>query len=220
MAFPTTLVLDDFNRGDEGPPPSSAWEAANPSFPTDGIVVATNEAAAETAATDCMAMWIAPFGPHVEVFVDIPVRGPSDGTVYVVAAQNIVADFDGYTAALFGSAAIGNNGEGDRLSLRRWDNGSTTEIGRGLLTWSNGDAVGLRRRNDQVEGWYKPSGGVWQQRATAIDATYHPPLTQLGVLIPDTDTAGVTRLDNFGGGVSTPEAADLIWFPPGGDIAE
>ena len=25
MAFPTTGILDDFNRGNEGPPPSANW---------------------------------------------------------------------------------------------------------------------------------------------------------------------------------------------------
>jgi len=212
MAFPTTPVLDDFIRGDEGPPPSASWE--NTLFPsTGGMVVLTNQLAKESAIR-CSAFWITPPGLNYELFATVATR-PADGSdADLNVARNSAADYDGYLVRLHRDD-VG----GDLFELRRWDNGSSALLDTVGVTFADGDALGLRRIGAALEGWYKPAAGAWTQLLSASDATYQIATAQLGLLI-NVDAAQLIRVEDFGGGPAVLESADLIWFPPVGAIVE
>ncbi len=222
MPFPTTPILDDFNRADEGPPPSASWElVADTAF---GLIVLSNQIKREIDTTTAAQAWIAPFGNDAEVYVDIPARSEPEGFTYANIIHNEAGNLDGYLLAIVGAdSSISVSGTDDEVQLRRWDNSSSSLISSlSIPAWSDGDAIGLRRVGDRLDGWYKPVGGNWTRILVAIDATYDLSVDgQIAVMVgPFSGTDTLWRGDNFGGGSIQPEAADLMWFPPGGDIVE
>ena len=96
MAFPESSILDNFNRGDEGPPLSANWTEAG--YAAAGLKVDTNEAAPETAGS-CIEYWNpATFGPACECYVTyskvIPV-GSKCGVLTRLQSPD-TAETDGY----------------------------------------------------------------------------------------------------------------------------
>ena len=75
MAFPESSILDNFNRGDEGPPLSSDWTEMG--HVSDGLEVVSNEAEGETGfSAACTEYWNpATFGPACEAYVTISDMG-------------------------------------------------------------------------------------------------------------------------------------------------
>lgn len=68
-AFPDTPVLDDFNRPDEGPPPSAAWVNAV-AFPGQlGVIVRDNRAQGPNIDHSHSSSWNTLFAPDQEVHV-------------------------------------------------------------------------------------------------------------------------------------------------------
>jgi hypothetical protein len=64
MAFPSTPILDDFNRSNEGPPPSSNWTSIY-----NGHVVASNHIRGYVYNDNNVSMWNAStFGPNIEAY--------------------------------------------------------------------------------------------------------------------------------------------------------
>lgn len=85
MAFPTTPILDNFNRGDEGPPPSANWTTVT--WSDGGLKVLSNAAVPEATTTgDYIIYWNAStFGPNLEARFTI--------VDYVITANVSYAEF-------------------------------------------------------------------------------------------------------------------------------
>src|SRR5688572_22948208 len=67
-SFPCTSLLDDFNRTNEGPPPSANWTTGVDGS-TGGFAVSSNTAVAQDGSFSS-AYWNATtFGPDTEVYV-------------------------------------------------------------------------------------------------------------------------------------------------------
>jgi len=67
--FPTTGLLDDFNRANVGPPPSASWTT----YGTSGLLVDTQQVALSGVGVERGAYWNAStFGPNIEVYVTCP----------------------------------------------------------------------------------------------------------------------------------------------------
>ncbi len=74
--FPTVSLRDDFNRANEGPPPSSSWVTSNGT----GVSVASNIARGSGAGFDA-ATWNTSFGPDMEAELEIA-QVPTDGVYH------------------------------------------------------------------------------------------------------------------------------------------
>ncbi len=192
-----TGILDDFNRPNEGPPPSSDWEAGL--FFTSGFEVLSNEAAG-LFAQDGSNLWNTFSALNdLEVYVTCATRCDDLDRFSVEIVQNDAVDYDGYTARL-----DRNDSTGDVFQLRRWDNGSTSAGGAldsAVVDFQDGDAIGMRRVGTQLEGWYRPVGGNWRLLLTATDATYLTIPLKIGIWADNQVSGTPLRLDDFGGGI-------------------
>ncbi|KKL92143.1 hypothetical protein LCGC14_1887670 [marine sediment metagenome] len=143
MAFPTTGLLDDFNRGNEGPPPSADWTTL-----VEGHKVVSNECQSNnTSASQNVSMWDTnTFGPDCEVFISIPTLPDFRVEVALRTTTLVLGTHDGYRV----SADMGNNG----IEIRRVDNGANTQLGADVaFTWAVGDKIGGEVIGSTIKGY-------------------------------------------------------------------
>jgi hypothetical protein len=180
VAFPTTSVLDDFNRANEGPPPSASWSA--PMWWADNLKVISNTAGSDTTTGD--AYWNAgTVGPACEAYADMTSLGSAAYLGVRMTSPGGTAD--GY----FYFWRPGPNAE-----IARIDNGTRTRLGAAFdASTSAGDSLGISAVEDALTAHGK--NGSWSVVAERVDGTY---LTSgyIGLGVDDT----TTRWDNFGGG--------------------
>jgi hypothetical protein len=196
MAFPTTGILDDFNRADSPLPTLSSWTANIYQGSNDFLEIFGNQ---------CRCGQLA-FG---NAFFDIGLN--NDQEVYcTIAALGAVGD----VLALY--ARIQNPGEPDasawigqvtiRAGADEWQifemPNSTTFIqrgGTGLNDLAVGDGVGFSVIGTDIRLMQR-SGGVWADRVTAVQSE-QPMGSVIGLELQN--TAWV--VDDFGGGSFAPD---------------
>lgn len=171
-AFPTTGILDDFNRANEGPPPSASW--AGPVFPRffgTHLKVSGNAAIAnvDDYADD---YWTTIFssadGEMYQTFTTLP----ADTKIMYLGIRLVspgTSGVDGYVYQVTVSNA-GNEAE----VLGRLDNDTLTNLGATdtSANWGNGDAQGVDTVSNAITAYRKPSGGSWASRFSRTDGTY------------------------------------------------
>jgi hypothetical protein len=194
MAFPQNAVLDDFNRANQGPPPSTNWSILHNGV--DAGKVVSNQWAAN-GNPSCGYWNPTSFGPDQEVYCSLPVRA-SDGQRFDLNArvQGTLASQNGYVLRLNPAAGAAN----DAITIRRITNGSTTTLKSFTQEVSNGDGLGLTAIGSVLTALYKPSGGAWGilgSYDTVNDATKY---TAGGFIGFECNLDSSIRMDDFGGG--------------------
>lgn len=200
MPFPTTAVLDNFNRSNVGPPPSASWSQA-----FSGIFgqfkVVSNRAAVNSILNGYAENYynVADYGGDCEAYVTL-VTKPANATIFGLGLRMVdlvgAANPEGYM--LFLSALSGT----DTLQIDRIDNGVRTLLGTTVTQEiSNGDSIGIRAIGSNLTCWYKASGGSWALLFSRTDATY-----SAAGRIEIITTSAATVLDDFGGGTYIPIA--------------
>lgn len=186
-SFPTTSILDNFNRANQGPPPSSSWTTGVDGG-TGGFSVNSNEAKVEDA-THSTAYWnVTNFGPDIEVYITLgSTIGPS--RLYWRIQQEGTSGFDGYALLAYTPT--------NELYIYRIDNGSYTQLGAAISqTFAVGDSFGAKMVGSTITIYYKTAAGSWTSVGSRSDSTY----TGAGKLgISAFDSTSI-KLDNFGGG--------------------
>lgn len=196
MAFPTTGVLDTFNRANENPL-AAPW--AGPVIPfTNVLKIVSAKCVADTAAGE---MYRGAYGADEEAYVTISVL-PVTFTplyVYVRLANPNTASLDGYA---FFYADPGD------YRIFRIDNNVLTSLNTfSSTTLASGDGIGLEAIGTTIT-IYKRIAGVWSSVGAVTDATYAAG-GAIGLAINDTTGAVV----NFGGGtVVTAGAPGRSWI--------
>ncbi len=196
MAFPTSAVLDTFNRANESP--ATGWTDGPDGGTYGNIQVVSNQGASVT--TDAWSYWSASTpGPDCEVY----------GTYAAISAALELycrmgpigaASVDGYVVV----------SDATNIRMMRMDNSVNTILGANIAqALSAGDSFGMDIIGSTLNAYYKASAGSW---GTSIgnrsDATYSS-AGRLGVYMPNT----TQRLDDFGGG-------DYVSSVPGTDADE
>lgn len=186
-SFPQSSILDNFNRANTGPPPSSNWTTG-----VDGssgsFTVTSNEAKA-TNAGHSSAYWnVSNFGPDVEAYITIgSTEGPS--RLHFRIQGEGTGTWDGYTLLAYTPT--------NELYIYRVDNGSQTQLGAAISqTINSGDSFGISMEGSTITIYYKTSGGSWTSVGTRNDSTYSG-AGKIG--ISTFDSSSIT-LDDFGGG--------------------
>lgn len=183
--FPTNAVLDNFNRANEGPPPSTSWT----NFIGSGSQVVSNAWAPSANSGDNGSYWNPQtFGPDCEVYM----TGATLSTSYMDSYLRL-ADFgaggDGYSCAINGSTQL--------ATYYRLDNGVYTQLGSTMSIGgiTDGIAFGGTATGFTIQHYIKRSGSNWTTSAPRFDSTYLA-AGNIGV------TGGLTtqRGDDFGGG--------------------
>ena len=185
MAFPTTAVLDNFNRTDENPVGNGNW--SGPLFSGDPQCrLLSNELG--TSADFSSSYWsAATFGGACEVYATNTGTGLAKALFLRIANPNN-ASMDGYE--------LNCSHSGNTLGVYRVDDKAETLIGS---TFSQavgvGAAYGLEANGSTLTVYYKASGGSWTSLGTRSDSTYSA-AGNLGVFLANGDD----DIDDFGGG--------------------
>lgn len=187
MTFPLTGILDNFNRSNEGPPPSSNWDIVQ-----HGHVVSSNQANA-TETDDILSVWTAATYDNPEAY--LTVAGADTASVYsfyLLRGYATVAAQDGYEAWF--DLRTGYK----VLHMCRVDNQEETQLDDlvDISDIATGDKVGCRLLNNVLSAWWQPAGGNWTLLAVRTDNTY---TGQPYYIIPETWST-VSPFDDFGGG--------------------
>lgn len=197
MAFPTTGILDNFNRSNEGPPPSSYWS----SDVSDGWKVVSNKMVPGTdVAHYCDAFWSTPYSGAVEFYYTIDTDS-ANATIYhslyfFMQSTNWSVD-RGYLLQYVKTPA-----PVEKIVLYRDTDGSYTELRSVNQAVDAGDKIGISVSAAGVmQIWFYDASGAatWTELgATATDTTYTS-----GYTLIETDAYDI-KLDDFGGGGTTP----------------
>lgn len=213
MAFPTTGILDSFDRANEGPPPSANWTTGVRGT-TSGLQVVSNACVQTVADFNTADAWwnVGTFGPDSEVYVTYTtVQSGPDARLYLRLQQpGSSSTVDGYLCLATDTS----------LSTYRLDNGAFTQLGATeTITLASGDSLGIEGVGSTITP-YQKTGGVWSAITTRTDATYGA--GYIGMALSGTGWV----VDGFGGGaVVTAEAflenedgANLILLETGSPV--
>ena len=222
MAFPTTPIVDSFNRANEGPPPSADWIA-------DALAVVDNSCAALVGSLSA-GTYLPRAGLVDEVYLTTRDDYTDVATEFTVLAR--IQDAADPLANCYGLIAI--PGETPVLQLFKGD--VTIWILDTLpVAWEPGDGFGLEvitsGEHVIVNAHHLPAGGAWTQIQTLtfdlVDGYAHG---SIGLALETSDpTEGV--IAEFGGGAApnsnptglvatamTEERVDLTWDAAAPDV--
>jgi hypothetical protein len=186
MAFPTTAVLDNFNRADTGPPPSASW-----STPTGagGCAVSGNY-----CYCDSSPAWsiynVSTYGANSEAYGTL-VNDPDSNTHGVLARMVQTGDvttIDGYSVRVVESFGV-------KVNIYRVDNGAATQLGSSKsVALVASSKFGIEIIGSGISSYTKIGAGSWTKQDTQTDATYSA-VGNVGIYL-----TSFTALDDFGGG--------------------
>ncbi len=192
MAFPTTGVLDTFNR-------ANGNVGANWTAPVwtdiDPLTIVSNTVRFSTVGNDAGGYWNPnSFGPDCEVFLTMT----SVDDVYMILRGTTPGDptLDGYAGRFQPGSTF----------VYRIDNAVKTQLGATITTTiSNADAAGAAAVGSDITV-YTNHGGTWASVGTRSDATYSAS-GRIGLFSGSVATQG----DDFGGGTVAPDTG-LAWI--------
>jgi hypothetical protein len=179
MAFPTTGLLDQFNRANEGPPPSASWVNSK----AVGLKVASNECAGDIAAGSASS-WNTSFGANQECYAKVTVTTPTNMTLYARLATATDYNSNHYEI-VFASTT----------TLQFWKrvSGVWTQMGANeTISHSSGDQWGIEVNGTTITTY---KNGVSQASRTDSDVAG---AGFIGLAAPLSDPA--VTFDDFGGG--------------------
>lgn len=196
MAFPTTSVLDNFNRAD------NADLGANWTTPVlsgdSNIRITSNQAGyhvADAAFRD--EYWnVETFGPDCETFCTVSDKQSTNDRLIWYTFLRVVdpglSTVDGY---YFEMVLRSGNDDG---GIYRLDNGAFTQLGATITQEiTQGDGLGLEAIGSTIQA-YRRSAGSWSSLASRTDSTYTA-AGNVGIGVHGDDT-GVVAIDDWGGG--------------------
>lgn len=213
MPFPTTSILDNFNRANEGPPPGANWiDDVIDGYP--GLRLISN--AVQLQAGDSGAdesFWNASIGPDLEIYITI--NSVSVNCSFQIHARlNVTNPFTrtGYYLNVVPGIT------GGWLFYRRDTGFSDVILASGSETFAIGDKAGFSIVGSAIT-IYRYTSGAWSQIGTASDGAYSGS-GYLSLLMSDLIAADEFSLDDFGGGTlgggPTPPVADFSGTPATG----
>jgi hypothetical protein len=194
--FPTTPILDDFNRANEGPPPSANWGT----IVGTGHKVLSNQMVPDSNANHTSWWTAQTFGPDIEVYLTVVTKS---GNGFNVDIGWIDASVNGYEVIIKSEAGV------DTLTTYRLDAGVGTQLGIVGREITNGDRYGFRSLSGVHTVLVSPNGSaMWYELASYTDTTHSVTTARLIVATKD----GTAVCDNFGGGncLTTINAASAV----------
>lgn len=194
MNFPSTGILDNFNRADEGPPPSASWSA----WVSPGLQVVSNQMAPNDNG-DNAASYNPTFGPDQEVYWTLATKAAVSGTYNTLALRTDPTTNDGYQVEHFNQTDTVT----ETLYLQKIVSTVYTQLGASVSQiLSSGDSFGARAIGTTLEIWYKASGGSWTLLASRTDSAFSgaSPNNQLAAYTYGALSTTTQRFEDFGGG--------------------
>jgi hypothetical protein len=184
-AFTAAPIIDNFDRANEGPPPSSNWTTGIDGGSV-GFSVSSNQAA--PAGEGASMFWnAADFGPDLDVYAtrsvnNAPIR------IYWRMVSAGTSGVDGYAALAY---TDGN------IYVYKVTNFGNTQIGAAMAqAVAAGGSLGVRMIGSTIDVYYKAPAGSWVLVGSRSDSTYSA-AGKVGVQFFDGTSH---RLDDFGAG--------------------
>ena len=209
MAFPTTGILDSFNRADENPLVTASNGDSWQSLPGAGGLGVTALAVVSNICVGNGGVGSNMYLDHVfnadcEAYVTITGLGSTNNVVelfFRLVDIGTVTAVDGYILRWTNVSGT------DTIRLNRLDNLGETTLATFNQEVTAGDSIGARIIGTGLEAFYKPSAGAWTSLGTASDATYASGGRIAVTLI------GTPTVDSFGGGSYVPPSVipRVIW---------
>lgn len=194
MSFPTTPILDDFNRADGA-------VGGNWSILTGTMVVSGNQVASSGGAAVAYYNAITP-GPDCEVYMYLPVL-PGVGNNVDLGLR--VQDVGGGILAVDGYAVVYSQQVGtDNILIQQFDNVVASTLATFNQDLSPGDGFGMAAVGDLLVARYLPASGGYVDLGSVADNSYLS-AGYLTLALRGTTVRG----DNFGGGTRLP-ASDHV----------
>jgi hypothetical protein len=196
-SFPTTSVVDNFNRANENPLGHGTW--TGPVYQGDArFALSSSQVACAQSGAWCDEYWNQATYSDSEAYVTISAKGSSNGVgLFVRVANPNTGTLRGYLIETGGTS----------LTFYRIDSGSETQLGSTVtgLTWSAGDKLGFQAVGSTLTA-YHYTGGAWSSVASRTDSTY-----ATGTIGLESYSTSWT-LDDFGGGAmqTTPTATPAV----------
>ena len=189
MPFPTTGILDNFNRSDEGPPLSSDWTEGG--WVSDGWKVVSNEAQPESVNLPCAEYYnVADYGPACEAYCTIA-AAMQYGSVLARLQDEDTANQDDYHVQW-------RTSEG-KVRLYRADDGVNTQLGVEISqTIADDDDIGIECNGSTITAYYNDGGAGWGSIGSRTDSTYSN-AGKIGISAW-TSAPAFFQVDDFGGG--------------------
>lgn len=190
MAFPTTPILDNFNRANESPL-GGGW-SANPIYGGVGMFRIVSNQAQNISGASGHGYWATSFGADQEVYATIADWAGFNGFYLLARGTDFNNDFNQDYYLLTVSKT------GNSFELTRVINDSGTVIGSTTQVISSGDSIGLVCAGSSIQGWYKSSGGNWTKLLDVTDSGIANG-GNIGMIV-DCSTPSQAIIDDFGGG--------------------
>lgn len=202
MAFPTTGILDTFDRANSTTTIGSNWTPFESGATKDRGIISNQAYNPDSGAWSWLYYNVAQYGPDCECYCTVAVWTTSaDVYTLMIRLKDVTQDayvYDGYRL----NAGISGT---DALKIYRIDDSVGTQLGATVnIPMADGDKIGIRAQGDVLTGWLEQGSG-WTMQLERTDSTY----AAAGYLgfYASSDTAW--RLDNFSGG-TIPKS----WAPP------
>jgi hypothetical protein len=198
MTFPTTQLLDNFNRSDIAalPSPWASWWSPGNTFENfnqhaDFLIPGT--------ATDYRSN--ATYGPDCEVWCTIAQVSSGGGNITIwLRGDNGGASVSGYGLELTVSGGVATFKIGVYNATNPGPQGTFgTTLASTTQAFANGDGVGFSAIGTTLTAWYRSgASGAWTAILTTTDSTYTAAgrLAMTGVLASGTNW----QIEDFGGG--------------------
>jgi hypothetical protein len=189
MAFgDSAVLLDDFNRSNEGPPPSANWSDLS-----DGqmevISNACQPGSAGSGADLNAAYWsAAQFGPNMEAHYLWPTQQTQGDWCFVYGRLTVTSqtDFDGYSASFIKRSGT------DRWEIYEQTAGSNTQLGASVDEESaDNEGMGIWIDGSTIYN-YRWNGSSWEEQLNRTDTT-NAGAGYTGILVRDNNMVA----DNF-----------------------
>lgn len=196
MAFPTTGLLDDFNRANENPIAGN-WSTSALGGSGNKWQLLTNQATGLGAPSG--NWYLTSYGPDCEVYCTLVTQAADIFTLWARTVNPSLSTLNGYRLVWLSPS----------LTITRIDGGVSTSIGADVgITFTNGDKLGMSCVGSLITS-YLFHGGSWSQVDQVTDATY----SAAGFLAMETDIATAV-VDDFSGGtvVSTASLRNTSWL--------
>jgi len=195
-SFPQSGILDDFNRADEGPPPSSSWTTLQ-----SGHLVLSNQIYGVSDIESNVSTTISTYGPDSEAYVTLTSLPGNTGWMMlnVRFQMGVVV---GYSVYIYR-----DDDNGDTVTL--YGDG---ELDSSPITLQAGDSFGVSAVGNEISYYHKPVGQAWEMLGSVTDSFY----PDAGTLLIGSTYDGDPAMDDFGGGTveAIPPTPTSVPTPP------
>jgi len=190
MPFPTVSgYLDQFNRANEGPPPSSSW--AGPITQGQGQLQTFSNVV--IAAASGSNYWNTSFAADQECGLTIGDFVSDSAALYLRINTPNSANLDAYAIGFYQGGAGTNV-----IRVFKIIDNTATQLGGDISqTIANGDSIGAQVIGSTIYVWYKVGAGSW----TNLDTRTNSEITAGGFVGISFGATNVYGDDFFGGAV-------------------